>query len=85
MSEHTHFYPVAMARTSTKPSPCELLTPEQAREQLLQRGESVADFARRHKLKQRSVYGVLYGNNKGRRGESHKAAVALGIKAKPQS
>lgn len=70
-----------MARTSTKPTPCELLTPKQARERLIERGESVADFARRHKLKQRSVYGVLYGNNKGRRGEAHRAAVALGIKA----
>ena len=40
-------------------------------------GKIVADFARRHKLKQRSVYGVLYGNNKGRRGEAHRAAVAL--------
>ena len=41
----------------------------------------MAAFARRNKLSARSVYGVLYGNNKGRRGEAHKAAVALGIKA----
>lgn len=66
-----------MPRTSTP----KLLTVEQARAQLDARGESVAEFARRNKLNSRSVYGVLYGNNKGRRGDAHKAAVALGIKA----
>lgn len=66
-----------MPRTSTP----KLLTPEEARAQLEARGESVAAFARRNKLSARSVYGVLYGNNKGRRGDSHKAAVALGLKA----
>ena len=66
-----------MSRTSTQ----KLLTVEQAREQLDARGESVAEFARRNKLKSRAVYGVLYGNNKGRRGDAHKAAVALGIKS----
>lgn len=66
-----------MPRTSTTP----LLTIEEARKRLEARGESVAEFARRNKLKPRAVYGVLYGNNKGRRGDAHKAAVALGIKA----
>lgn len=66
-----------MSRTSTP----KLLTIDQARAQLEARGESVAEFARRHKLKARSVYGVLYGNNKGRRGDAHRAAVALGVKA----
>ncbi len=66
-----------MPRTSTTP----LLTIEEARKRLEARGESVAEFARRNKLNTRSVYGVLYGNNKGRRGDAHKAAVALGIKA----
>ncbi|WP_447936920.1 DNA-binding protein [Thermomonas fusca] len=66
-----------MPRTSTP----KLLTIEEARAQLDARGESVAEFARRHKLNARSVYGVLYGDNKGRRGAAHKAAVALGLKA----
>lgn len=72
-----------MPRTSTT----SLLTLEQARQQLEARGETVQDFARRKGLKPRSVYGVLYGNNKGRRGESHRAAVALGVKrgALPQA
>ena len=66
-----------MSRTSTKP----LLTIEEARKRLEARGESVAAFARRNKLSARSVYGVLYGEKKGRRGDSHRAAVALGIKS----
>lgn len=57
------------------------MTPEEARAQLEARGESVAEFARRNQLTARSVYGVLYGHNKGRRGAAHKAAVALGVKA----
>lgn len=66
-----------MAHTSTQ----KLLTIEQARAQLEARGESITEFARRHNLKSRAVYGVLYGNNKGRRGDAHRAAVALGVKA----
>lgn len=58
-----------------------LLTLRQARQQLDARGESVADFARRHGIKPAAVYHVLYGIKKGRRGEAHRAAVALGVKA----
>lgn len=65
----------------TATSPPALLTIEQARAQLEARGESVAEFARRKKVKANAVYQVLYGAKKGRRGESHRAAVALGIKA----
>lgn len=66
-----------MPSTSTP----KLLTVEEARAQLDARGESVAAFARRNNVNARSVYGVLYGNNKGRRGAAHLAAVALGIKS----
>lgn len=65
-----------MNSASAKP----LLTPEQARERLLAHGVNVAAFARQHGIKPAAVYAVLYGLNKGRRGESHRAAVALGIK-----
>lgn len=58
-----------------------LLTREQARDALLRRGETVAAFARRNGLAASAVYRVLYGINKGRNGNSHRAAVALGIKA----
>ncbi len=62
-------------------SPPALLTLKEARAQLEARGESVAGFARRKNVKANAVYQVLYGAKKGRRGESHRAAVALGIKA----
>lgn len=58
-----------------------LLTREQAFDALLRRGETVAAFARRNGLPASAVYRVLYGTNKGRHGNSHRAAVALGIKA----
>lgn len=44
------------------------------------RGETVASFARQHSLDPPTVYQVLAGKKKGRRGEAHRAAVLLGIK-----
>lgn len=45
------------------------------------RGITVADFAREHGFKDPTVvYQVLGGHKKGRRGESHRAAVLLGLK-----
>lgn len=44
------------------------------------RGISVAAFAREHDLDQGTVYQVLSGQKKGRRGEAHRAAVLLGMK-----
>lgn len=70
-----------MPRTSTQ----KLLTRTEARQRLIERGESVQDFAKKNDLNIGVTYKVLYGLNKGRRGEAHKAAVALGIKAKPRS
>lgn len=55
-------------------------THAQVREALLHRGESVIAFARRHGLSNRTVCAVLSGQNKGLRGDAHKAAVALGLK-----
>jgi gp16 family phage-associated protein len=55
-------------------------TPAQVREEFTERGESVADFARRHKLLDSTVHQVLNGRQKGTRGESHRAAVLLGLK-----
>jgi len=56
-------------------------TPEAARADLERQGISVAEFARTHSLPYGIVYQVLTGDKKGRRGESHRAAVLLGIKA----
>lgn len=57
-----------------------LLTPEQARQALDHQGKSIADFAREHSLDEATVYQLLAGRKKGRRGEAHRAACLLGIK-----
>ncbi|HVJ39389.1 MAG TPA: DNA-binding protein [Stenotrophomonas sp.] len=59
----------------------QLKTPEQVRQELEDQGVSIADFARQHGLNPTTVYHVLDGSHKGRRGEAHRAAVALGLKA----
>lgn len=61
----------------------QLLTTEQARAILDFEGKSIADFAREHHLDEPTVYQVLSGTKKGRRGEAHRAAVLLGLKAGP--
>jgi gp16 family phage-associated protein len=57
-----------------------LLTPEQARADLDRKGQSIADFSRKHGLNKNLVSDLLNGRKKGKRGEAHKAAVLLGIK-----
>ncbi len=55
-------------------------TPKQAKEWLAQQGKTVKEFAREHSLDPFTCYQVLSGAKKGARGESHRAAVLLGIK-----
>lgn len=43
-------------------------------------GVSVADWARQNRFSTPLVYAVLQGRNQASRGESHRIAVALGIK-----
>lgn len=58
----------------------DLRTPEQARAWLDEQGKSVTQFADEHRLDLHTTYQVLAGTKKGRRGEAHRVAVALGIK-----
>ena len=55
-------------------------TPAQAKAWLESLGKSVKDFADENCLDHATTYQVLAGTKKGRRGEAHRAAVALGIK-----
>lgn len=55
-------------------------TPKQAKEWLAKQGKTVQEFAREHSLDPFTCYQVLSGKKKGTRGESHRAAVLLGIK-----
>lgn len=52
----------------------------QARERLAKRGISVKQWAKDRNLNPSTVYAVLNGQKKCLRGESHRAAVLLGIK-----
>jgi gp16 family phage-associated protein len=56
------------------------MTPEEAKQNLADIGVTAVDFAKNHNLKYRTVVAVLNGTNKGRYGEAHRVAVALGLK-----
>lgn len=53
---------------------------EQALQEIRGRGQTVTGWARKNGFDMRLVRGVIYGQIKGKWGESHKIAVALGIK-----
>lgn len=54
-----------------------------ARADFYARGETLADFARKHQLDYFAVVNTLSGRAKGVRGDSHRAAVLLGLKPAP--
>ena len=60
-------------------------TPEQAGQWLRDNGVTVPAFAEAHKLSRHAVNDALRGVGKGNTGASHEAAVALGIKRRPDS
>jgi gp16 family phage-associated protein len=60
-------------------------TPEEAKAWLIQSGVSVSAFARTLGVARNVVYDLLRGRSLGKYGDSHKAAVALGLKESPNS
>lgn len=76
-----HLTPHENARNCTMPnSSITEQARQQARETLDKRGQSAKDFAVQHNLNPSTVYAVLSGQSRCRRGEAHRAAVLLGIK-----
>jgi gp16 family phage-associated protein len=63
------------ARTMKK-----LRTPEQVRADFEHRGQSIADWARKHGVSRSLVYEILKGRKKCKRGQCHRVAVLLGLK-----
>lgn len=59
-------------------------SPEEVRDSFRSQGLSVADWAREHGFTLPLVYAVLHGRSKALRGESHRIAVALGMKRHPK-
>ena len=64
--------------TALQPDPLAL---DAVRRRFYSQGKTVTDWAREHGFDVHLVYGVLNGRLRARRGESHRIAVALGLKA----
>lgn len=54
---------------------------QKARAEFFLAGVSIAEWARENRFRQDLVYAVLSGRSKATRGESHRIAVKLGLKA----
>ena len=70
--------------TSTKKSQPKTKTPDQVHAELIANGINISEWARDHGFNRYTVVDLLRGKRIGRRGEAHRAAVALGIKADPE-
>lgn len=68
------FFHAHMTRKSVK-------SRQQVRAEFLEAGVSVAEWARAHGFSRQTVFDLLRGKSQGLRGEGHRAAVALGLKA----
>lgn len=55
-------------------------TIDEAREEFLKAGDSIAEWARQNKFNANLVYAVLRGERRAIRGQTHDIAVSLGIK-----
>ncbi|MFZ6845843.1 DNA-binding protein [Undibacterium sp. RuTC16W] len=53
------------------------------KQRFFEQGICIGDWARAHEFDAFLVYAVLSGRAKARRGESHRIAVALGLKPQP--
>ncbi len=60
-------------------------TVNQVKEDFIRQGDTVANWAKRHGFNKFTVYRVLDGTLKCRRGISHKIAVELGLKEGPKN
>jgi gp16 family phage-associated protein len=57
-----------------------LKTPDDVKREFQRAGISIREWARKNAFDHQAVYGVLNGRFKGSRGNSHRIAVALGLK-----
>ncbi|RRV28623.1 DNA-binding protein [Pseudomonas sp. o96-267] len=60
-------------------------TPKQAHAWFVTHGICIADWCKEQGFNRFTVFDLLRGKRKGVRGEAHKAAVALGLKADPKT
>lgn len=62
-----------------------LRTHKQARQWLISNGLTVREWAKKNGFNSLIVYDVLRGKTKGKFGQAHHIAIALGIKEPPES
>ena len=60
-----------------------MLTREAVRQHMEDRGQTVTAWAKDHGFSREQVYAFLAGRTKGKRGITHRIAIALGVKAVP--
>lgn len=58
-------------------------TPEEIKAEFKAYGVTITDFCRDHSLSRMSVVDLLRGHGQGVRGDSHRAAILLGLKPDP--
>ena len=69
-----------MNQTNTRRTDIPLTLRESVKDAFAERGLSISEWARKHNLAPQYVYDLLNGRTNGARGESHRAAVLLGLK-----
>lgn len=69
-----------MNRTNIRKTDIPLTLRESVKDAFAERGLSISEWARKHDLAPQYVYDLLNGRTNGARGESHRAAVLLGLK-----
>ena len=69
-----------MNQTNTRRTDIPLTLRESVKDAFAERGLSISQWARKHNLAPQYVYDLLNGRTNGARGESHRAAVLLGLK-----
>lgn len=62
-----------------------LRTPDEVRAWFHANGIAISQWCRDHQFARHTVVDLIRGRQRGLRGEAHRAAVALHMKAKPQS
>ena len=65
------------------PTPLDLRTPEKVLKHFHAHGITVSGWCRENKFSRSIVNALLHRNAPGLRGQSHRAAIALGLKAEP--
>jgi len=56
----------------------------EVRDWFFDEGLTVSDWARQHGLRPDAVYALLAGRTRGKRGQAHRVALALGLKGIPR-